>query len=353
MTTDSLLPSLSEEQVRRDDRAHVFHSWSAQAQIDPLPIAEARGSHFWDFAGNKYLDFSSQLVNVNIGYQHPKLVAAIQEYAGRLCTIAPPFANDMRSEAARLLAELAPGTLNKVFFTNGGADANEHAVRMARLHTGRNKVLATYRSYHGATSGAITLTGDPRRWGSEPGLPGVVHFWGPYPYRSAFHSRTEEEETARSLQHLRDTIMVEGAGTIAAIVLETVVGTNGILVPPPGYLAGVTADLRRARHPADRRRGDERVRPVRRVVRRRPLGHHARPDQLRQGRELRLHPDRRGADLRRRRGHLRRPCLPGWADLLRAPAGVRLGGRLDRHHARRRNHRARPRPRRRRDRARR
>ena len=239
MTNDSLLPSLTEEQVRRDDRAHVFHSWSAQAQIDPLPIAEARGSYFWDYAGNKYLDFSSQLVNVNIGYQHPKLVAAIQEYAGRLCTVAPPFANDMRSEAARLLAELAPGTLNKVFFTNGGADANEHAVRMARLHTGRHKVLATYRSYHGATSGAITLTGDPRRWGSEPGLPGVVHFWGPYPYRSAFHARTEEEETARSLQHLRDTIMVEGGGTIAAIMLETVVGTNGILVPPPGYLAGV------------------------------------------------------------------------------------------------------------------
>ncbi len=239
MTTDPLLPSLTEEQVRRDDRAHVFHSWSAQALIDPLPIAEARGSHFWDYAGTRYLDFSSQLVNVNIGYQHPRLVAAIQEYAGRLCTVAPSFANDMRSEAARLLAKLAPGALNKVFFTNGGADANEHAVRMARLHTGRSKVLATYRSYHGGTSGAITLTGDPRRWGSEPGLPGVVHFWGPYPYRSAFHSRTEEEETARALQHLRDTVMVEGAGTIAAVMLESVVGTNGILVPPPGYLAGV------------------------------------------------------------------------------------------------------------------
>ncbi|ANH37858.1 Taurine--pyruvate aminotransferase [Nocardioides dokdonensis FR1436] len=239
MTETSLLPSLSEEQVRRDDRAHVFHSWSAQAQIDPLPIAAALGSHFWDYAGTKYLDFSSQLVNVNIGYQHPRLVAAIQEYAGRLCTVAPPFANDMRSEAARLLADLAPGTLNKVFFTNGGADANEHAVRMARLHTGRSKVLAAYRSYHGATAGAITMTGDPRRWGAEPGLPGVVHFWGPYPYRSAFHSSDVEEEGARALQHLRDTIMVEGPGTIAAVVLETVVGTNGILVPPPGYLEGV------------------------------------------------------------------------------------------------------------------
>ena len=239
MSTDSLLPRPTEDQVRRDDRAHVFHSWSAQAQIDPMPIAEARGSHFWDYAGTRYLDFSSQLVNVNIGYQHPRLVAAIQEYAGRLCTIAPSFANDMRSEAARLLAELAPGTLGKVFFTNGGADANEHAVRMARLHTGRHKVLAAYRSYHGGTAGAITLTGDPRRWGSEPGMPGVVHFWGPYPYRSAFHSESPEEESVRALQHLRDTLMVEGPGTVAAIILEPVVGTNGILVPPPGYLAGV------------------------------------------------------------------------------------------------------------------
>ncbi len=240
MTVDHILPgALPEEQVRRDDRAHVFHSWSAQAQIDPLPIAEARGSNFWAYQGTRYHDFSSQLVNVNIGYQHPKLVAAIQEYAGRQCTVAPSFANDMRSEAARMLAELAPGDLNKVFFTNGGADANEHAIRMARLHTGRHKVLSTYRSYHGATSGAIMLTGDPRRWASEPGMAGVVHFWGPYLYRSAFHAQTEEEETTRALQHLRDTLMVEGPATVAAIVLETVVGTNGILVPPNGYLAGV------------------------------------------------------------------------------------------------------------------
>jgi taurine--2-oxoglutarate transaminase len=242
MSAESILPGDStEEKVRRDDRAHVFHSWSAQAQIDPMPIAEARGSHFWDYDGRKYLDFSSQLVNVNIGYQHPKLVAAIQEYAGRQCTIAPSFANDARSEAARLLAELAPGDLDKVFFTNGGAEANEHAVRMARLHTGRPKVMAAYRSYHGATAGAIALTGDPRRWGSEPGMPGVVHFWGPYLYRSAFHAHDEAEETRRALQHLRDTLMVEGPSTVAAIVLETVVGTNGILVPPPGYLEGVRA----------------------------------------------------------------------------------------------------------------
>ena len=231
----------SEARVRADDRSHVFHSWSAQAQIDPLPIASASGSYFSDYAGKRYLDFSSQLVNVNIGYQHPKLVAAIQEQAAKLCTIAPSFANDARSEAARLIAEIAPGDLNTVFFTNGGAEANENAIRMARLHTGRHKVLAAYRSYHGATAGAIALTGDPRRWASEPGLPGIVRYWGPYSYRSAFHATTEQEESARALTHLRDILMVEGSHTVAAIILETVVGTNGILVPPPGYLAGVRA----------------------------------------------------------------------------------------------------------------
>ncbi len=228
-----------EAQVRRDDRAHVFHSWSAQALIDPLPIASAEGSTFTDYAGKTYLDFSSQLVNVNIGYQHPRLVEAIQEQAARLCTIQPSFANDVRSEAARLIAEVAPEGLNKVFFTNGGAEANENAIRMARLHTGRVKIMATYRSYHGATNGAIMLTGDPRRWPSEPGMPGVVHFWGPYTYRSAFHSQDDAQECERALQHLRDTLMVEGPATVAAIILETVVGTNGILVPPDGYLAGV------------------------------------------------------------------------------------------------------------------
>jgi taurine--2-oxoglutarate transaminase len=234
-----VMTTASEEQVRRDDRAHVFHSWSAQGLIDPLPIASAQGSYFTDYSGKRYLDFSSQLVNVNIGYQHPKLVAAIQEQAGRLTTISPAFANDARSEAARLIAELAPGDLDRVFFTNGGAEANENALRMARLHTGRHKVLAAYRSYHGATAGSIALTGDPRRWPSEPGMPGVVRYWGPYLYRSAFHATTEQEECERALQHLRDTLMVEGPQTVAAIILESVVGTNGILVPPPGYLAGV------------------------------------------------------------------------------------------------------------------
>ena len=227
------------------DRAHVFHSWSAQGALDPVVIAGAQGSWIWDDKGKKYLDFSSQLVNVNIGHQHPKLVAAIQEAAGTLCTIAPFHANEARSEAARLIVEAANNgrdfDLDMVFFTNGGAEAAENAVRLARLHTGRHKVLTTYRSYHGATAGAITLTGDPRRWPSEPGMPGAVKFWGPYPYRSAFHSESATQETERALTHLADVLMVEGPHTVAAIALETVVGTNGILVPPPGYLAGVRA----------------------------------------------------------------------------------------------------------------
>ncbi|MEU2393576.1 aspartate aminotransferase family protein [Streptomyces sp. NPDC007369] len=225
--------------VKAADRKHVFHSWSAQELIDPLAVAGAEGSYFWDYDGNRYLDFSSQLVNTNIGHQHPEVVAAVQEQAGRLCTLAPGFAVDVRSEAARLIAERTPGDLDKVFFTNGGAEAVENAVRMARLHTGRPKVLSAYRSYHGATSTAINLTGDPRRWPSDTGAAGVVHFWGPFLYRSPFHAATEAEECERALRHLQDTIAFEGPASIAAIILETVPGTAGIMVPPAGYLAGV------------------------------------------------------------------------------------------------------------------
>ena len=226
-------------QAFANDRKHVFHSWSAQSTLNPLVVAGGEGAWFWDETGRKYLDFSSQLVNVNIGHQHPKLIAAIKEYADRLCTISPIHANDARSEAARLICELASGDLNMVFFTNGGAEATENAIRMARVHTGRHKVLSAYRSYHGGTAAAIQLTGDPRRWGSEPSTTGIIKFWGPYPYRSQFYSQSDIEESERALQHLEDVIMVEGANNIAAIVLESVVGTNGILVPPPGYLQGV------------------------------------------------------------------------------------------------------------------
>ncbi|MFJ7996634.1 aspartate aminotransferase family protein [Streptomyces sp. NPDC096310] len=225
--------------VKAADRAHVFHSWSAQDLIDPLAVAGAEGSYFWDYDGNRYLDFTSGLVFTNIGYQHPTVVAAIQEQAGRLTTFAPAFAVDVRSEAARLIAERTPGDLDKIFFTNGGAEAVENAIRMARLHTGRPKVLSAYRSYHGSTSTAINLTGDPRRWASDSGTAGVVHFHGPFLYRSAFYSSDEAEECARALEHLEATIAFEGPATIAAIILETIPGTAGVMTPPPGYLAGV------------------------------------------------------------------------------------------------------------------
>ena len=222
------------------DRAHVFHSWSAQAQISPLPIAGGEGSYFWDFDGKKYLDFSGQLVFTNIGFQHPKVIQAIQEQAALLTTIAPQYANSARGEAAKRITDRAGGHFHKVFFTNAGADGVENAIRMARLHTNRHKVLSFYRSYHGNTTSAITATGDPRRWPNEFAA-GHVHFFGPYLYRSAFWAKDEEEECKRALEHLEQVINFEGASTIAAILIESVVGTAGVLVPPKGYLEGVRA----------------------------------------------------------------------------------------------------------------
>ncbi|MGW1344369.1 aminotransferase class III-fold pyridoxal phosphate-dependent enzyme [Kribbella sp. NPDC002412] len=221
------------------DRQHVFHSWSAQANLDPMVITKAAGSYVWDGQGNRLLDFTSQLVYTNLGHQHPRIVKAIQEQAATLCTVAPAYANSARSEAARLIASHTPGDLDRIFFTNGGADANEHAIRMARLHTGRHKVLSTYRSYHGGTQLAVNVTGDPRRWPNDNGSTGTVHFFGPFLYRSAFSATTEEEERDRALAHLEQVVTLEGPGTIAAIVLESIPGTAGIMIPPPGYLQGV------------------------------------------------------------------------------------------------------------------
>ncbi|MFE6965193.1 aspartate aminotransferase family protein [Agromyces sp. NPDC057679] len=226
--------------ARRLDREHVFHSWSAQSQASGLVVASGRGARVWDHAGREYLDFSSQLVNVNIGHQHPSVVAAIREQAELLTTIAPSTVNLARGEAAKRIVARAPSGFTKVFFTNGGADANENAVRMARLHTGRDKVLSTYRSYHGNTGAAIVATGDWRRVPNEFAR-GHVHFFGPYLYRSEFWAATPEEESERALRHLARVIESEGPASIAAVLLETIPGTAGILVPPPGYLAGVRA----------------------------------------------------------------------------------------------------------------
>jgi taurine--2-oxoglutarate transaminase len=222
------------------DRAHVFHSWSAQAQISPLPIAGGAGSYIWDFDGKKYLDFSGQLVFTNIGFQHPKVVKAIQDQAAQLTTIAPQHANEARGEAAKRITARAGKQHNKVFFTNGGADAVENAIRMARLHTNRHKILSFYRSYHGNTTSAIASTGDPRRWPNEYAF-GHIHFFGPYLYRSPFWATTEAQECARALEHLEQVIIFEGPNTIAAILIESVVGTAGVLIPPAGYLEGVRA----------------------------------------------------------------------------------------------------------------
>src|SRR6476646_2978777 len=167
-------------QIVADAKEHVLYSWSVQNAINPIPVAGAEGRHFWDYDGKRYLDFASQLVNVSIGHQHPKIVAAIKEQADKLCTIGPPMANESRSRLGRLLAEVTPGDLAVSFFTNGGAEANENAIKLARLATGRNKIIARYRSYHGATNGAVSLIGGPRRWAVEPGMPGVVRMFDPY-----------------------------------------------------------------------------------------------------------------------------------------------------------------------------
>lgn len=215
---------------------NVFHPWAVQGQSSYPVIAGGSGAKFWDPAGKIYLDFASQLVNLNLGHQHPKMVNAIVKQAKELCMVAPGFGNQVRSEAARLIASKTPGDLNRIFFTNGGAEANENAVRMARHHTGRHKVLSAYRSYHGATHGAITLTGEPRRWGSEPGTPGVVRFFGPHTYRSSFSSTSDVEEAERAMSHIEEIVQMENPDAIAAILIESVVGTNGVIIPPADYL---------------------------------------------------------------------------------------------------------------------
>ena len=226
------------QQITEDAKRYVLYSWSVQEAINPMAVAGAEGRHFWDHDGNRYLDFASQLVNVNIGHQHPKVVAAIKEQADRLCTIGPPMATESRSQLGRLLAEVTPGDLSLSFFTNGGAEANENAIKLARWYTGRQKVVARYRSYHGATGGAITLTGDPRRWHAEPGIPGVVRMFDPYTYRCPA-GHPDPCPVCSGGPHLEEILQYEGPETVAAVILETVTGTNGIIVPPDGYLQSI------------------------------------------------------------------------------------------------------------------
>jgi taurine--2-oxoglutarate transaminase len=239
---------LPDDQILPLSKEHVFWTWSAQAKVDPIPVERAEGVYFWDTSGKRYLDFNSMTMCVNIGHGDKRVIRAMQDQAAELSYAAPGMATKVRALASRAVAELTPGggALSKVLFTLGGADANENAVKLARGATGKFKVLTRYRSYHGATAGAMALTGDPRRVAWEPGLmPGVVHFLDPYRYRSTFHRTnpdiTEAEFCQDYLNHLEEIIQYEGPETIAAILLESVTGTNGILIPPHGYLAGVRA----------------------------------------------------------------------------------------------------------------
>jgi taurine--2-oxoglutarate transaminase len=226
------------KQIVEDAKQFVLYSWSVQNAINPIAVERAEGRYFYDYDGNRYLDFASQLVNVSIGHSHPKVVQAIKDQAEKLATIGPPMATESRSKLGRMLAEVTPGDLTMSFFTNGGAEANENAIRLARWYTGRHKIVARYRSYHGATGGAITLTGDPRRWAAEPGLPGVVRMFDPYTYRCPA-GHPDPCPVCTGAPHLEEILQYEGASTVAAVILETVTGTNGIIVPPDGYLQSI------------------------------------------------------------------------------------------------------------------
>ena len=236
----SLRTPATNADVREADTSSVFHSWSAQSTLAPFVIAGGKGCEVWDYEGNTYLDFSSMLVNVNIGHQHPKVIEAIKAQADILTTVAPAHANNMRAFAANKILAHTPEKFNKVFFTNGGADANENAIRMARIHTGRDKVISFYRSYHGNTGAAVVATGDWRRIPNEYAR-GHVHVFGPHFYRSEYWSTTPEQESERALHHLERVVQAQGPDSIAAFLIETVPGTAGILTPPPGYLKGVRA----------------------------------------------------------------------------------------------------------------
>src|SRR3954452_13854377 len=227
-------PAMTTEEIVRLNRQHTIFSWSIQGALDPLAIDRAEGVYLYTPEGQRILDFNSQLMSVNIGHGDRRVIDAITEQATRLQYVQPAFATEIRGRLGEKMAEILPGDLDKVFFTLGGAEAIENAIKLARHHTGRHKVLARYRAYHGATFGAMTLTGDPRRWANEPGLVGVVRFPDTHRWGEA-----EPRPVAEALQGLEDVIRYEGAHTIAAVFLETIVGTNGILIPPDGYIEGV------------------------------------------------------------------------------------------------------------------
>jgi taurine--2-oxoglutarate transaminase len=221
---------------------HSLFSWSATGKVDPMPIAKAEGVYLYSPEGQKWIDFNSQLMSVNIGHGHKKVIAAIQKQAESVIFVYPGMATEVRARLSKRMAELVPGDINTFFYANGGAEANENAIKAARLFTGRHKIMARYRSYHGATHGVMSLTGDPRRWPNEPGMSGIVRVMDPVPYDYSFGSN-DEEIVRNNLQYVEEVIQYEGPHTIAAMFIETVTGTNGILPPPKGYLKGLKALL--------------------------------------------------------------------------------------------------------------
>jgi len=234
MTVSTTHTGLDGQTIVDLTRKHTLFEWSAQGAVDPIPVAGAKGCWFWTPEGKRFLDFNSQLMCVNIGHGDERVIRAMQQQVETLAYANPFMATEPRARLGQKLAEVTPGDIDTFFFTNGGAEANENAIKLARQFTGRHKLLSFYRSYHGATAGAMMLTGDPRRWASEPGMPGVVHLLNPY------HGLQRGWDTVeKALADLEETIQLEGPQTIAAFILEPVIGTNGVLIPPDGYLQGV------------------------------------------------------------------------------------------------------------------
>jgi len=240
MTTDT---QMSAQEIVELTKKHTFFSWSVQSQVDPIPMVRAKGVHFWDAHGKRYIDMNSQLMCVNIGHGDERVIEAIKAQAEELPYAGPGMATRVRAEIGPMLAEITPGDLDMFFFTLGGSEANENAIKMARAYTGRHKIMVRYRSYHGATAGSMTLTGDPRRWANEPGMPGVIRVFDPYKYRSQLYTEGDSDQvfSQKCLDQIEEVMMYEGPETIAAVFIEPVTGTNGIIVPPEGYLQGLRA----------------------------------------------------------------------------------------------------------------
>lgn len=234
------MSKMNGNEIKEMQVSYNLQSWSKQRGINPIPIEKADGIYMWDFDGKRYSDMSSQLVNLNVGHNCRPIIEAIKEQAEKYCYLSPSYGSEPRAKLAKMVVELMPDNMGKVFFTNGGADANENAVKIARMYTGRNKVFSRYRSYHGSTFGAGNLTGEPRRYPLEPGIPGFVHFFDPYVYREPVIKFASEKEAADYyVAKLREQVLYEGPDSVAAIVMETITGSNGVIIPPEGYLQGV------------------------------------------------------------------------------------------------------------------